>query len=47
MNCMRAMMSMMDAMTGGMMWGMGAAGLLVLAILVLTVAALIKFVFFR
>jgi hypothetical protein len=41
------MMSMMDGMMGGMMWGMGAAGLLVLATIVLPVVALIKFVFFR
>lgn len=39
---------MQDMMTdGGMMWGMGLGGWLVLLILVLVVAALIKYVFFR
>jgi hypothetical protein len=38
---------MMNDMMGmdGMMWGMGLAGLLVLVILVLGVAALIKYLF--
>lgn len=39
---------MMDGMTGGgMMWGMGLGGLLGLAVFVLVIAALIKYVFFR
>lgn len=37
---------MMDDMTG-MMWGMGVAGLVVAVVLVLVVAALVKYVFFR
>jgi hypothetical protein len=32
---------------GIMMWGMGLGGLLVLVILILVIAALIKYVFFR
>jgi hypothetical protein len=32
---------------GGMMWGMGLAGVLGAAVLVLLVAALVKYVFFR
>jgi hypothetical protein len=40
-------MMMGDGMMSGMMWGMGLAHLLVLAVLVLAVAALVKFVFFR
>ena len=39
---------MMDEMMHGhMMWGMGIAGLIGLVVLVLVVAALIKYVFFR
>jgi hypothetical protein len=38
---------MNDMMSGGMMWGKGIGGLIVLAIAVLAVAALVKFVFFR
>ncbi len=38
---------MNDMMSSGMMWGMGIGGLIVLAIAVLAVAALVKFVFFR
>ena len=39
---------MMDQMmSDGMMWGMGAAGLLLLVLVVLVIAALIKFLFFR
>jgi hypothetical protein len=34
-------------MDGGMMWGMGATGLVGVAITVLLLAALIKYVFFR
>ena len=37
-----------DGMMGsGMMWGMGIAHLLLLLVIVLAVAALIKYVFFR
>ncbi len=40
---------MMDHMTmgGGMMWGMGLIGLLLLAVLILAAAALVKYLFFR
>ncbi len=41
------MMRGMDETMGGMMWGMGLFGILVLVIAVLFVAALIKFLFFR
>ena len=34
-------------MDGGMMWGMGLGGLIALTILVLAIAALVKYVFFR
>ena len=34
-------------MDGGMMWGMGLVGLLVILVLVLGVVALAKYVFFR
>ena len=38
---------MMDHMMGGgMMWGMGLVGLLVLLILILAGAALVKYLFF-
>jgi hypothetical protein len=37
---------MIDHMTGGMMWGMGLIGILVLLLLVLGVAALAKYLFF-
>ena len=37
---------MMDQMTGGMMWSMGLIGILVLVLLILGVAALIKYLFF-
>jgi hypothetical protein len=36
---------MRDMMSSGMMWGMGLLGLLVLALVVLGIAALIKFLF--
>ncbi len=39
------MEGMMNA-SGGMMWGMSLIGLLVLAVLLLAVAALIKYLFF-
>ncbi len=38
---------MNDMMSGGIMWGMGIGGLIVLAIIVLVIAALVKFVFFK
>ena len=38
---------MNDIMSGGIMWGMGIGGLIVLAIVVLVIAALVKFVSFR
>ena len=38
---------MMDAMmSGGMMWGMGLIGLLVIIVLVLAAAALVKYLVF-
>jgi hypothetical protein len=36
---------MYDMMGGGMMWGMGLIGLLVLVLVVLGIAALVKFLF--
>jgi len=33
--------------SGGMMWGMGAVGLLALIVLILLAAALIKYIFFK
>lgn len=38
---------MNDMMLGGMMWGMGVGGLIVLALAILFIAAMVKFVFFR
>ncbi|MDW9377861.1 hypothetical protein GOC57_28525 [Sinorhizobium meliloti] len=38
---------MNDMMGGGMMWGMGGIGILALLMIVLVIAALIKYVFFR
>jgi hypothetical protein len=38
---------MHDMMGGAMMWGMGIFALAVVLVLVLAVAALIKYVFFR
>lgn len=38
---------MQDLMGGGMMWGMGAVGLIGLLVLALVAAALIKYLFFR
>jgi hypothetical protein len=40
-------MMMHDMMGTEMMWGMGLAGLLVVLVLVLGLAALIKYLFFR
>jgi hypothetical protein len=37
---------MMDMM-GGMSWGMGLVSLILIALLVLAIAALIKYIFFR
>lgn len=37
---------MMQDMMGGMMWGMGLVGLLVILVLVLAAAALVKYLFF-
>jgi hypothetical protein len=34
-------------MISGGMWGMGVAGFILLALVVLVIAALVKFVFFR
>jgi hypothetical protein len=34
-------------MDGGTMWGMGLGGLILLIVLILAIAALVKFVFFR
>ncbi|ASP56681.1 hypothetical protein GOL45_32270 [Sinorhizobium medicae] len=38
---------MNDMMGGGMMWGMGGVGILALLMIVLVIAGLIKYVFFR
>lgn len=38
---------MKDMMGTGMMWGMGLAGLIGLAVVVLVIAALVKYLFFR
>jgi len=38
---------MNDMMGGGMMWGMGLAGLIGLILVVLAISALIKYLFFR
>jgi len=40
-----AIQQMMDG--GGMMWGMGLGGLLVLILVVLAIAALVKYLFFE
>jgi hypothetical protein len=37
---------MMDQMMGGMMWGMGLIGLVVIIVPVLAAAALVKYLFF-
>lgn len=39
------MMDNMTNMMGGMGWGMGLAGLLILLVLILGIAALIKYLF--
>ncbi|MBB4240438.1 hypothetical protein GGD54_001158 [Rhizobium tropici] len=38
---------MNEVMAGGMMWGMGLAGLLAIILVVLATAALIKYLFYR
>ena len=38
---------MHDMMSGPMIWGMGLVGILVVLVLILLLAALIKYVFFR
>lgn len=38
---------MNDMMGSSMMWGMGLAGLLGIIVVVLVIAALVKYVFFR
>jgi hypothetical protein len=38
---------MQQMMDGGMMWGMGLGGLLVLVLVVLAIAALVKYLFFE
>jgi hypothetical protein len=38
---------MQNIMDGGMMWGTGIGGLIALILLVLIIAALVKYVFFR
>ena len=36
-----------DMMSGGMMWGMGIIWLLLIVLVILGIAALVKYVFFR
>jgi hypothetical protein len=36
-----------DMMSSGMMWGMGIGHLLILVVVLLAIAALVKYVFFR
>lgn len=38
---------MHDMMGGGMMWGMGIVGFVGIVVLVLVIAALVKYLFFR
>ena len=38
---------MHDMMSGGMMWGMGITWLLLIVLVILGIAALVKYVFFR
>jgi len=38
---------MMDNMMDGGMWGMGVGGVILLVLVVLVIAALVKYVFFR
>ena len=41
------MMQQMQDMMGPMMWGMGLVWLLVVVVLLLAIAALVKYVFFK
>ena len=41
------MLAVYDMMSGGMMWSMGWAGLLVVVVVVLGIAALVKYLFFN
>lgn len=38
---------MHDMMSSGMMWGMGLFGVIGVVVLVLVIAALVKYIFFR
>lgn len=38
---------MNEVMGGGMMWGMGLAGLLAIILVVLAIAVLVKYLFYR
>jgi hypothetical protein len=38
---------MMDHMTGAMTWGMGLLSVLIIAVLILAIAALVKYLFFE
>jgi hypothetical protein len=38
---------MQEMMDGGMMWGMGVGGLIVLVLVILAIAALVKYIFFQ
>jgi hypothetical protein len=38
---------MENGMDGGMMWGMGISGLVGLVVVVLVIAALVKYLFYR
>lgn len=38
---------MENGMDGGMMWGMGISGLVALVVVVLVIAALVKYLFYR
>jgi hypothetical protein len=41
------MQHMQQMMDGGMMWGMGLGGLIILVLVVLAIVALVKYTFFR
>jgi hypothetical protein len=38
---------MQQMMDGGMMWGMGLGGVLVLVLVILAIIALVKYIFFQ
>ena len=38
---------MHDMVNGGMMWGMGIGGLVLIVLVLLAIAALVKYLFFR